>query len=81
LRPVQSHLRGLGGVVENPKKSKYDPILDQFLDGEHRLGEVTVEGKKAGYVRHLLDKRIKAMGLEGRVEAYVSSKTLYLEKV
>jgi hypothetical protein len=39
-----------------PKKSKYDPMLDQFLDGEHRLVEVMVEGKKAGYVRHLLDE-------------------------
>jgi hypothetical protein len=30
------------GSSREPKKSKYDLILDRFLDGEHRLVEVGV---------------------------------------
>jgi hypothetical protein len=53
--------------------------VSRILSQKQRLGREGSSG--AGYVRRLLDERIKARGLEGRVEAYVSDKALYLEKV
>ena len=64
-----------------PQKSKYDLILDRFLDGGHGLVEVTVEGKSAYSVNQALDRRIKAKGLVGQVESSVVDKRVYLEKV
>jgi hypothetical protein len=38
----------LGGSIREPKKSKYDPTLDRFLESEHRLVKITIEGKSSG---------------------------------
>ena len=59
-------------------RSMYDPILDRFLDGGHRLVEVKVEGKSAYYLRQALDRRIKARELE--LKATTISEVVYLEK-
>ena len=60
------------------KGSKYDPILDAFLEGEARLVEVSLAGKEANYLRIRLNKRIKDRKLRVRVSA-VNNKC-YLEK-
>ena len=63
------------------KGSKYDPILDAFIEGKDNLVGLTVEGKDANYIRTQLNKRIKVRGLEGRVNISVVGNVCYLEKV
>ena len=60
------------------KGSKYDPILDAFMEGTDKLVEVTVEGKDANYLRTQLNKRIEAKGL--KVKTSVVNGVLYLQK-
>jgi len=71
-------------VTEKPsrryrKGSKYDPILDAFLEGENNLVIVSVENKDANYVRTQLTKRIDARNLE-TVKTSVVNNVCYLEK-
>lgn len=61
------------------KGSKYDPILDAFMEGTDNLVEVAVEGKDGNYLRTQLNKRIEAKGL--KVMTSVVNNVLYLEKV
>jgi len=61
------------------KGSKYDPILDAFLDQEHPLVQVIVEGKDANYLRTQLNKRIQAGDLEN-IQVSVVNNVLYLER-
>jgi hypothetical protein len=61
------------------KGSKYDPILDAFLESEDKLVTVEVPGKDANYLRTQLKKRIDARGL-GPVEVSVVNNKAYLEK-
>ncbi|MGD2200521.1 MAG: hypothetical protein PVJ38_02675 [Candidatus Bathyarchaeota archaeon] len=61
------------------KGSKYDPVLDAFLESEHRLVEVSVEGKEANYLRTQLKKRIDAREIEG-IDASVVNNVCYLER-
>ncbi|MFQ6053150.1 MAG: hypothetical protein ACE5OO_02825 [Candidatus Bathyarchaeia archaeon] len=63
------------------KGSKYDPILDQFMEGEDELVKVIVEGRDANYLRTQLNKRIEARGLEDKVKTSVVNNVLYLEKL
>ena len=60
------------------KGSKYDPILDQFLQDKNKLVVVEVAGKEANYVRTQLKKRIDAKGLKLNVS--VANNKVYLEK-
>ena len=62
------------------KGSKYDPIIDSFLDSEHNLVTIEVEGKDANYLRTQLKKRIDARDLQDRVEVSVVNNKAYLEK-
>ena len=61
------------------KGSKYDPILDAFLEGKDSLVEVSIEDRDANYLRMQLGKRIVAKGLEG-VKVSVVNSVCYLEK-
>jgi len=61
------------------KGSKYDPILDAFIEATDGLVEVTVEGRDANYLRTQLNKRIDAKGL--KVKTSVVNNVLYIEKV
>ena len=73
LKPVKKKPRRYRTV------SKYDPILDAFMEGKDSLVEVSVDGRDANYLRMQLNKRIKARGLEGaRVSAI--NDVCYLEK-
>jgi hypothetical protein len=71
-------------VTEKPsrryrKGSKYDPILDAFMEGTDALVTVKVESKDANYLRTQLNKRIEARGLRG-VKVSVVNNVCYLEK-
>jgi len=71
-------------VTEKPsrryrKGSKYDPILDAFIEGTDSLVTVDVSGKDANYLRTQLNKRIEARRLRG-VKVSVVNNTCYLEK-
>ena len=61
------------------KGSKYDPIIDAFVEGEEDLVEVNVSGKDANYLRTQLTKRIDARNLN-RVKVSVVNNMCYLEK-
>ena len=61
------------------KGSKYDPIIDAFMEGTDNLVEVTVEGRDANYLRTQLNKRIEAKKL--KVKTSVVNNVLYLERV
>jgi len=63
------------------KGSKYDPIIDTFVQGEFGLVEVTLEGKDANYLRTQLNKRIEARRLGSNVKVSVVNNVAYLEKV
>lgn len=63
------------------KGSKYDPILDSFLSGEHGLVKVEVANKDANYLRTQLNKRIEARELQNQVKVSVVNNIAYLEKV
>lgn len=63
------------------KGSKYDPILDSFLDGEHALVKVEVENKDANYLRTQLNKRIEARDITEKVKVSVVNNVAYLEKI
>jgi len=70
-------------VKKKPRRyrteSKYDPILDAFLEGKDSLVEVSIEDRDANYLRMQLGKRIVAKGLEG-VKVSTVNNVCYLEK-
>jgi len=61
------------------KGSKYDPLLDSFISGTHKLVSVNVEGKDANYLRTQLNKRIEARNIR-TVKVSVVNNICYLEK-
>jgi hypothetical protein len=61
------------------KGSKYDPVLDAFMEGDYDLVEVYVEDKEANYLRTQLNKRIEARNLED-IKVSVVNNVCYLEK-
>jgi len=62
------------------KGSKYDPIIDSFMESEHELVKVEVPDKDANYLRTQLKKRIDARDLQNKVEVSVVNNIAYLEK-
>ena len=62
------------------KGSKYDPIIDSFLEGEDNLVSVKVPDKEPNYLRMQLHKRIEKRGLSN-VDVCVVSNYVFLEKV
>ena len=63
------------------KGSKYDPIVDAFLDSSEDIVKVEVEGKDANYLRTQLKKRIDARELGEKIEVSVVNNITYLEKI
>ena len=61
------------------KGSKYDPVLDRFLERAANLVEVSMEGKDANYLRTQLNKRMEARNLRN-VKVSVVNNVCYLEK-
>ena len=73
----------LSPVDEMPKRkyrkgSKYDPILDAFLEGKDKMVSVEVPGKDGNYLRTQLKKRADARGLN--IDVSVVNSQVYLEK-
>jgi hypothetical protein len=62
------------------KRSKYDPILDSFLEGDSDVAEVEVEGKDPYYLRNQLNKRIELRDLKDLKVSTVKD-VVYLEKI
>jgi len=62
------------------KGSKYDPILDSFMESKHTLVKVEVEDKDANYLRTQLNKRIEAREIANKVKVSVVNNIAYLEK-
>jgi len=63
------------------KGSKYDPIIDQFMDGKSKLVKVEIKGKDANYVRTQLKKRIDARDMGTQIDVSVVNNVAYLEKM
>ena len=61
------------------KGSKYDPIIDAFMNGEEALVVVAVENKDANYLRTQLNKRIDARNLSGVKVSVVNNACLFGE--
>ena len=64
---------------KSKKGSKYDPVIDAFVEGTDNLVTVTVHGKDSNYLRTQLNKRIDARRLSG-VKVSVLNNVCYLEK-
>lgn len=58
--------------------SKYDPIIDRFIECEQDLVEIGVEGRKPSYVTSQLRRRIEDRGLE--IVASSAGGFVYLER-
>jgi len=61
------------------KGSKYDPVLERFIERTAKLVEVSIEGKDANYLRTQLNKRIEARNLRN-VKVSVVNNVCYIEK-
>jgi len=73
MRPVEKKR-----VKKYHKGSVYDPIIDQFLESGQELVEISVEGKKPGYVITQLNRRIDTRELD--IIASRGGGFVYLEK-
>ena len=62
------------------KGSKYDPILDAFMEGNANLVQVSIEGKDANYLRTQLNKRIEVRA-QSNIKVSVVNNVAYLEKL
>jgi len=60
--------------------SKYDPILDRFMEGKHNAVIVTVEGADADHLRTILNKRIKTKNLDQTIKVSVRKGVVYMKK-
>ena len=68
--------------VKRPRKkrrSKYDPIIDQFLEGGKDRVEIDAKGRSPNAVQQYLKRRIAARKL-GMVAAYTKRGVVYLER-
>ena len=74
MRPVEKKRKKM-----YHKGSVYDPIIDQFLESEQELVEISIEGKRPSYVVSQLDRRIKTRELVDIV-ASSGGGFVYLEK-
>jgi len=65
-------------VKTSAKRSIFDPMIDQFIEGGEELVEISVEDKKAGYVVTQIQRRINTRELE--IEVSHAQNFVYLEK-
>lgn len=72
-------------VTEKPKReyrkgSKYDPLIDAFINGKNKMVTVSVEGKDANYMRTQIAKRLDARNIKN-IEVSVVNNVCYLQKI
>ena len=72
-KPIKKQFR-------SKRSSKYAPIIDAFLESEHKLVKVENTGKEANYLCIQLKKVCEQRGL-GSVTVSVRNKEAYLEKI
>jgi hypothetical protein len=63
----------------NKRGSKYEPIIDAFLDSGHSLVRVDDTGLEAYYLRGQLMNVLKTQDI-GSVDVLVRNREVYLEK-
>lgn len=73
MRPVEKKRTKLVG-----RKSKYDPMIDQFIEGGEDLVEISVEDKDSSYVASQLKNRIERRELD--IDVSATQGLVYLEK-
>ena len=66
-------------MLRGKRRSKYDPIIDQFLRGGHDLVEIDVKGRNPIYVKSQLRRRIKDRKLE--IATSSAGSFVYLERI
>ena len=77
ITPVDK--KPLSNAGKKRGSSKYAPIIDAFLDSEHKLVKVEGTGKDADSLRVQLLRLCKHRGLDS-VTITVRNRELYLEK-
>ena len=65
-------------IKTSAKRSIYDPMINQFIEGGEELVEISVEDKKASYIVTQLKKRIELRNLE--IDVSNAQGFVYLEK-
>jgi len=66
---------------EDEIKSKYDPIIDKFIEKDEKIVKVIVNEIDANYLRAQLNNRIESRKLSDRMDVYVVNGECYLEKL
>jgi predicted Holliday junction resolvase-like endonuclease len=66
--------------LDQDEDSKYDPILNQFLEGKADLVKVEVKEHESNYLLSKLQNRIDFRGLNLKIKVFVVNKIVYLEK-
>ena len=62
------------------KGSKYDPVIDAFLEGEHNMVLVEIPNRDANYLRTQIIKRVEKRELN-TIKVSVVNNQLFLEKI
>lgn len=68
-------------TMKDLRVSKYDSIIDEFLEGPDELVKVVVEGKDGDSVSLKLRERIRNRGLHRTLEVTVVNDLCYLQKL
>ena len=80
MSDIEFELKPVDKKPPRTYRSKYDPIIDQFLESEESLVKVDVNDKDAYYLRTQLKKRIDLRNLQDKVDVSVVNNQTYLEK-
>ena len=65
-------------IKTSAKRSIYDPMINQFIEGGEELVEISVVDKRASYIVTQLKKRIELRNLE--IDVSHAQGFVYLEK-
>jgi predicted Holliday junction resolvase-like endonuclease len=66
--------------LDQNEDSKYDPIIDKFLEGNFDLVKVEVKGHEADYLLSKLQNRVDLRNLNSKIEVHMVNNIVYLEK-
>ena len=61
------------------KGSKYDAVIQGFIDAKVPLAEIEIEGKTASYIATQLNKRLEDNKKLAHISVSTANKTAYLE--
>jgi hypothetical protein len=63
------------------RRSKYDAMIDQFLESKSKIARVDGLERGAGYLSLVVGKRIERRGLDEKLKASCAAGCLYLERI